>query len=243
MSNVSISTNLSWSSAGYYDNPEPATPDISATVEKFIAAAETVQATFAQRQEELEQRLATAEHVIHEKLQAMHTMVNDFQTMLAEIDVREWCNTVDAIYRSGHENIEQMEAAYTEIQKSIKESGVRLEQTSSQVVKNLNRTLGVVHPAEFHNLIDHAQEDIQKVSKLASEQMTSVMRWFNWKNFAAVIFLSLLISVIYGLYVDSEWPWEEHKIAARQRVIGQAVLNSWQQLSPTDQHLIAAGAS
>jgi hypothetical protein len=205
---------------------------------KLIAAAQSAKEMLTARERALENRLLKVEQSIGTGIKNIQDIVSHFQTMLSQSSVNSWRTHAETTYKEGKAQAEILQATYVDIQKSLKESCTRLNQASNQVVKGANKALGNLHPNEFHQLIDQCSEEVKTVSQLATRQVVNVMRWFHWKNLAMVFFLSALVTLSIGLYVNAEWPWETHKAVVKQRLAGQALLDSWYQLSQNDQQIV-----
>jgi hypothetical protein len=217
----------------------PVTHESLATLEKkLITAAQSAKDLLAAREKALENRLTKAEQLLGSGIKDIQTVVSHFQTILNTASANSWRTQAEATYKEGKTQAEMLQATQVDIQKSLKESCTRLNQAATQVVKSTSKVLGNLHPNELSQLVDLCNDEVKTTSQLANRQMVGVVRWFHWKNLALVFFLSALVTLSTGLYVNAEWPWETHKAVVKQRAAGQALLDTWYQLSQNDQQLV-----
>ena len=57
-------------------------------------------------------------------------------------------------------------------------------------------------------------------------------------NLSMIFTVTLLASMMMGLYLNDEWPWEYHNDVVQERQIANAVLQAWPNLSKRDRQLI-----
>jgi hypothetical protein len=206
---------------------------------QLIAQAMTAQKNLIAQEQSIEKRLAKTEQIVNSNLKEIESTVLHVQEILANANVEGLRTSVDAIRIEGKERSQALQEVYAEAKLVIKKACERVEQTSTQILKGLGRRLDSLHPSEFKNLTEVSKEEVKKVSSRASQQISDIVRWFHWKNLFVVFLLSLIVSLSISLYLDDEWPWEVHNVAVKQRLAGAALMNSWAELTPTDQQLIA----
>lgn len=205
---------------------------------KLVSAAKAAKKTVVMREKNLEDRLAKAEQFVDAGIKDIQAIVGRFQNILAAMDTNTWRANAEATYRAGKEQTEALQQIYIDLQKSVKDSCTRTNQVSAQLIKGASKALNNIHPTMFQQLIDDSSEQINKAAKQAMQHMTEAVKWFHWKNLATVFFITLLITSSIGMYINAEWPWESHKNAIKQRNAGQALVDTWYQLSQNDQRLV-----
>lgn len=212
--------------------------ELLTTLKSVIAAAKSTQQNLLAREKNFEKRLAKAERFVDNNIKDIHATVNHFKIILETIEAKNWNAIIENMRISDQQKTQGLQELYTSAQKSIFESCKRVEQTASQIVKGIGKTLNTLHADDIEQLAEDCAKQVQKVSHSAVEQMSATVRWFHWKNLAAVFFISIMISLTIGLYINDEWPWEMHQTVVKQRAAGQAVLSNWNELSSADQNTL-----
>lgn len=205
---------------------------------KLVIAAHTAKEMLIAREHALEDKLTKVEQSVSSGIKDIQKVVSHFQTILTEASANAWRTHAEATYKEGKVQADILQATYVDIQKSLKESCNRLSQASTQVIKGASKALGNLHPQELNELVDQSNAEVKTTSQLATRQINNTVRWFHWKNLALVVLLSALTTLSIGLYINAEWPWETHNAVVKQRVAGQALLDTWYQLSQNDQQLV-----
>ncbi len=88
-------------------------------------------------------------------------------------------------------------------------------------------------------LATSATQSIRQTGLATVKNIAKAAKWFFWRKLALMTLLTLVVSVLMGLYLNDELPWESHERALQQRQVGQATLAAWGQLSSTDKMQIA----
>lgn len=211
---------------------------LQALEKKLLSAAQSAREMLAAREQALTNSLTKAEHFVDTCIQDIQTQVSHVKAILDGASVNTWRVQAETTYKAGKEQADALQAAYGDIQKSLKESCTRLNQASIQVVKGVSKVLGNLHPHAMQELVDQCADEVKNTSELAAQQMTTVVGWFHWKNLVLVFFLSTLVTLSIGLFTNAEWPWEVHSAVVKERVAGQALLDTWYRLSQNDQQLV-----
>lgn len=206
----------------------------------LIFSAKQAQQNLAAREKALAERINVTERFLNGQVTQLQSVVEHFQTILAETGTNDWLVAMNDINKESKEQTKSLHEIANDVKKFTKETSVAIDKASTQMVKNLNKTLTNLHPAELERLAEETSEEIKTFSSVAMRQMTQVLRWFNWKNLLAVAVISFVVTIFTGLYIDDEWPWEAHKDAVNQRLAGKAVIHAWAQLNQTDQRRIMA---
>lgn len=212
-------------------------------ISEFIQSARTALDQLSAREKLLEQRLAMNERAIDNELHKIQGLVDHFNSILSGADVQSWRNTTEALYKEGKEQVTSLQDTLGDIKKTLKVTCSHLDTTSNQIVKGISKTLNNLHTTELEQFAEDSTEQVKNTVNIAVQQLTEVHRWYHWKNLTVVFLLALFAAIFTGMFIDDEWPWESHKTVVKQRVAGQALLSTWQQLSLSDQQSILSNAS
>lgn len=216
------------------------TQAVSPDVIKFIEIAQKAEAQLQKREKALQDRLQATEQLIDSELGQIQSTIATFQEILKSSNAKSWQEKTDSLYKEGKQQLLVLQNFLGEITKSTKEDSTRIETMTTQVVKNISKSLQTLHTNDLEQLADDAKEKVKIVAESAVSNIQIVMQWFHWKNLALTVILAFIVTLFIGLYIDDEWPWEEHKAVVKERVAGHAVLQAWSELNYIDQQHIAS---
>lgn len=222
-----------------HDHEDQIEPNVfEAAKEQLITSMNAAKNMLLTREKAFETKLSNAEHFVDTNLKNIQAIIVEFQNTLDKAGAQTWRSHAEAIFKEGKDQAETLKQLSGDLQKTIKETRTRLDHVSTQLVKNMDKSLGALHPNEFQQLIINSSNEIKTISTFALRQVNSMIKWFHWKNLATVVLLCVLATITVGLYIDDEWPWEAHKTVVKQRNAGQALMDSWPHLSQVDQRLV-----
>jgi hypothetical protein len=167
---------------------------------KLLDAAATAKAVLLERAQALEERFARAEQLIDSTMRETQSLTTHVQTILDGADIKSWRAHTEATYREGREQVFALQESYSILQTHLRELVTRCNQVSTQSVKNISKSLGSLHPREFHQLVDSSNDEVKTIADRAAQQITDAIHSFRWKNMALVILLSLLASLCVDLF-------------------------------------------
>ncbi len=133
------------------------------------------------------------------------------------------------------DNLKQLNA---ETQSLLLESCPRFEKTSKSTVKNVNEAIKALKIDDFKYFIEESYDHVKTNSTKTIEDVASVVRFFYWKNLCVVLVTCIVMAVILSLYMNAEWPWEDHQTVVKERAAGKALMSAWPHLSKDGQALL-----
>lgn len=217
--------------------------ELPVQITEFISSAKAAQQSLVLRQKLLEDKLASSELFVDSEINKIQGVVAHFQNILKDAGAQEWRTAAEAVHKEGRQHVQTFQSNLGDVKKIVKDSCTHLDNASSQLVKGLSKTLGNLRTTELEQLAEDTAQEVKLLASAATKQMAELGRWFYWKNLMFVMFLSLVVVLITGLFIDDEWPWESHKTAVKERVAGQALLEVWPTLSLNDQQRILSNVA
>lgn len=219
------------------------TPAVSQEVIRFIEVAQQAEAQLQKREKTLQDRLQATEQLINAELTQIQNTIATFQEILKSSNAKAWQEKTDSLYKEGKQLLLVLQNFLGEITKTTHEDSIRIETMTTHVVKNITKSLQTLHTHDLEQLADDAKDKVKVIADSAVSNIQIVMQWFHWKNLALTIVLAFIVTLFIGLYIDDEWPWEEHKAVVKERVAGHAVLQAWSELNYADKQHIASNMS
>ncbi len=220
----------------------PTTPtnndELFEAINTLLGSAKAAKENLTAREQAFETKLAKVEQLVENQLTDIQKTVHHFKQTLDELNSQNWQSIIDAIQNSSQQSTQGLQELYSNTQKTITDTCKHFEQASTAMVRNLGRTINSLQTNDIEQFAENCTEQVKTVVKSAQQRMQDTLQWFHWKNLAAATFISMIIVLGLGLYINGEWPWQAHQTIVKQRSAGQALINSWPQLSITDQLLI-----
>lgn len=213
---------------------------VSTDISKFIDIAARAQEELIKREQALQNRMQAIEQLISSEISQIQNTISTFQEILKSTNAKSWQEKTDSLYKEGKQQLLALQNFLNEMAKSTKDGSARVETMTTQVVKNISKSLQTLHTHDLEQLADDAKEKVKLVADSAVNNIQVVIQWFHWKNLALTIILAFIVTLFIGLYIDDEWPWEEHKAVVKERDAGHAVLQVWSELNYIDQQHIAS---
>lgn len=203
--------------------------------EKLQAREEAIQ-----RHEELiTEKLSESEKQVNKILSAITTFQEDLEENLNELGVARF----KLVLKQGEEHVRAIQETTDAFKLQSEQTLETLDKTALQVNSSLSKAVSAFNIHEIRKLVDESCFQIKKASQSSLRQISLMSKWFYAKNIGFITSLILIISMVIGLYINDEWPWETHSKIAQERNLAQALITAWPNLNSTDQEKIARNAS
>lgn len=208
----------------------------------FIALFEASEEKLVAREQALETKLSQSERIIHEQLTNIRGTLRDFQEIMSETGAARWRIAAESALKEGKEHLKTIQQTCADFNSLTKDTCERLDRAASYTVKNITHVVSSFSAEDFRRMTTDNSNQVMHTCTSAIKKINSVIAWFSLRNAALVFSITLVVSIVIGLYLDDEWPWESHSKIVEQRTLAQAVINSWSHLSQDDQQRILQDA-
>lgn len=209
-------------------------PDLEEQVGELIAAYEIAMDRLAQREKALEIQFQSSDKFLNEQMEKITNLMSDLGEIITEAGAARWRLSAQDALRLGDLQLSTVKKLSEETKNLLTESCLRFERTSQSTIKNVQEAVSMFKVDEFKAYTEQCCEEVRKNSSAAVQKINEIFSWFQWKNMALVLGLSIIAAVVIGLYIDDEWPWELHDKVVKERAAGQALMNAWPHLSEVD---------
>lgn len=201
------------------------------------------------RMDEWEKQLYQQEERVQQQLAAIQEATEELRSIMTEAGAARWRLAAEQALSIGEQHIETYKELCSEQMKLqqerneqfmrlAKKTFERLDRASEHAVKSIKDSMSVFNPGEMKHLAEKNREILESTSARAVSTIQKLHQWFHWKSFAFATAVTLVASVSLGLYVNDEFPWEEHKQVALQRSAGEALITAWPNLSQEEKERI-----
>ena len=204
----------------------------------FIALFETAEDRMSARAKVIEERQLSNERLFNQRLNEIERVLDDVRGVMTEVGAARLRLMTENIVAEGKKHLDELEGLSKEYVAFTKETCDRLDKATTFTVKGVTQAITAFNPEEIRRLSQEASSQIKSSCTNSMRRITEIMKWFQIKNIGVIFFVTLFVTMITGLYINDEWPWEAHQSVVQQRNLAVAVANDWQQLSPNDQQRI-----
>lgn len=163
--------------------------------------------------------------------------INEVGSNLAQINLQQRENAM-TIENISQEYLTEIHQSLSQLKETLEESSARWDRASNYLLSNASEVIDGFKPEEFRQISHESCMAVEHTAHRAIEKMRALVRWFHWKNIATVSIAALAATIITGLYLTDEYPWEIHKTVVSERIYGKALISVWPELNKTDQQRI-----
>lgn len=218
---------------------------------EFIAKLEIGQEKIEVSQKNMTEHARSQQQNLNDQLSAIEQQTNALHQLMTEAGAARFRIAAEENLRQGELHIEQLnkicskQSKYFQQQQQQLESiaakyMLELKKTESRIAKNMINFLKRLNVEEMRELADEARTSIEKSSANAISQSRQLLRRFRFKNIFFVLLIVFINSLVIGLYLNDEMPWEIHKHSMHERHAGQALQHAWSSLPDESKHIILA---
>lgn len=228
-----------------FDNELIKLKDIARRMGEMIAYIEIAQNKLIEWKKELEHTVVTNKEHVESQLAEIRLTANELRELMTEAGVARWRLAAEQALYEGKEHIAILRALSEKQIKAIEESKEdfktllkksmdRLDRASTYTANSIAEAVKSFRINDFKKLADQSRDIIEKTATGNIKRLKQLLKWFQWKHLALIFCLTFLVSLIIGLYINAEMPWESHKRVLMQRNAGQALINAWPNLSENE---------
>lgn len=207
-------------------------------VAEFVALFETAEEKLKHREHAIEQRLIATEKRIGEQLLQIKSVLADFQNIMTEAGAARWRVAAEQSMKKNDEYLKNVRYATDEFIRCTDESYQKLNKATDYTVKGLSKAIHSFRMDDFQSVTTTSVDMVRGTCEKSIRKMNEVIRWFHWRNIALVLSVTIVVTMVTGLYMNDEWPWESHQQVMQQRHLATAVEAAWPHLSSIDQQEI-----
>ena len=205
---------------------------------EFLALFEEAESKLEDRERQLQVQIEHYEQRLQQSLETIQGSLAECERVMTETGVARWRLAAEQAVSQGEAQVQALQSINEEFRVLSHQSCDRLEQASHYAVKSMGDIVTSFRQADFKSVADGCCDRIEKLTNKSITKINELMRWVYWKKIFLVFAFSSLVAVITGLYINDEWPWEDHAEVMHERDLGQAASHAWQQLSAKDKAMI-----
>ena len=205
---------------------------------EFIALYEEAQEKLEQREEQLQAYFQAQGDQINETLQQIYVLLQEFQTFMTEIGVARWRVAAENSLQASQDQLKALNKTLNDFRHLTQETCEKLERSTDYTVRSVSEAVNHFNITDFRLLTEDSCKHVEAAALDAVKHVAKITRWAYWRKTILVFGIAIVSIVITGLYINDEWPWEEHHDASRERNAGKAVIQVWPDLTQADRDKI-----
>lgn len=198
--------------------------------EKMVLLQTNTSILVEAQQQRLTEQLAAIERRSHDLAELMSDTGAARFRLATKMHVEQnssHIDTLNTLFEKQQANFEVQQLKLDDIVNSHMNEMKKAEKRVAFKIQNFIERLNV---EEMRELADTSRHMIEQSASNAIVQSQKTFQRFHWKNIALVVVIVMLNTVVMGLYLSDEMPWETHQHAMHERLAGQALLNAWPSL-------------
>lgn len=207
-------------------------------ISQFIAFAERSERKMQQREQQVQAQLTALDEFVTSESAQVRATLQELREITDPLTMSRFQQTQEAAADQTNESLKNLRSIVEEFRELSHDSCKRLDRATSFAVKGVNASIESFRAANFKEVAENSCNRVEKVALNTIERINQVGKWFYWKKAILVGCFSIFTVLTIGLYVNDEMPWESHKKVKEERLIAQAVKNSWTDLDQNNQQVI-----
>ena len=210
-------------------------PDTQQQIAELIASYEVAMERLVSREKNMDTQYDLSEKFLNQQFEKISALITEISEVLTEAGAARMRLSMQEALKLGQQQIQSIQRVGEDTRNLMRDSCTRFERTAAASVKNINESINAVKIDDLKVFVEESYTLVKNHSTDAIKKVTQILKWFHWKNLMLALGVSVMTSVIIGLYLNAEWPWEIHQTIVKERAAGKAMLNAWPHLSRADQ--------
>lgn len=216
---------------------------------EFIAYFELVESKMITWRQDIELQAQTQEQKTTRQLQSLHNDLEALQEVLTQAGIarlRLRCEEalqqgethLATLQKTGQQLLAEMSSHQNEFREIMSTNMMILERHTELAINKINSQLATHDVDLFRRIANESCEKVEQVSSNAMQKSSGLLRNFQWRSMALAFFTTVVATLMLGMYISNEMPWEIHQQAKNEREAGRTLLKAWPLLSQQEQNKI-----
>lgn len=201
---------------------------------EFIAYFELAETKFLTWQEEIEQRTKSHQTQFQEELNNLQEELRTLREQLSDAGlsrIKIMTEEVIKVSQKHSVQIQENEKNLHELSETILK---KVDAKAIEAVEKVDTLLHQYDVQQFNRIANESCHHVEEAAKAAISKSQNALQVFQWKT-VGLVFITTLITIFFmGLYVNDEYPWEEHRRALSERDAGKMLMSAWPELNANE---------
>jgi len=211
------------------------TDDFSRKLSIYVNAFENAVAKLEMLTENTFNRIQQNEAYFKDRVEKIEASVNELETFLSGFKTQTGLATFKAAaenkLRETERQLKEIQVATKNFQKVAEESTKQLKRVADNSANHISESLKSLDVENLRRLTFENSHLIEEVSENAVKRVKRLVRWFHWEKLGLALTVAVVVSLLTGLFINDESPWESHKQVIAEREAGKVLFKAWPTLT------------
>lgn len=194
----------------------------------FIAYFELAESKMIAWQQEIAFQSQTNEQRNLLQLQRLHNEFEALQEILTQTGLTQLKTCLEKTTRTLLADFSAIKEDYQEF---INNSLNQIDKHAVEAITNVHNQLKSYDVEHFRRVANESCETVEKVATHTIKKSSSLLRSFQSRSICLALAATCFATLITGMYISNEMPWEIHQHAKNERQAGRALIQAWPLLS------------
>ncbi len=217
--------------------------DSSQQIADFIAMSEEVIQKLKQHDAVAGRMLEDNASYFSQQLDEIRKTIVQMQNFMTQTGVARFKVLAEKMLSDGQKHFESIQSATDRFQKLAENSCHTLQRVSENSADWIAEAIKSLQIEKFRGLIFENVDRVENTSRTAIQRIRKMSRWFQWEKLGLALVVAVVVSLMTGLFVNDELPWETHSKVVQERNVGRMLMQAWPKLSLAEKERIETAAS
>lgn len=174
-----------------------------------------------------------AEHAANfsKQLSEIRQTLQDMQNFMTQAGVARFRVSAERVLAEGQQHLALIRESTERFQKISENSCHTLQRVSENSADWIAEAVKSLQIEKFRSLIFENVDRVENTSRTAIQRIRKLSRWFQWEKLGLALAVAVIVSLLTGLFINDELPWETHSKAVTERNVGRMLMQAWPKLS------------
>ncbi len=217
--------------------------DCTQKIADFIALSEEALKKLEQHDVVTGKSLQTTSIQFNQQLSQIHKMLAELEEFMTQAGVARFRVSAERMLSEGEKHLHNILEATEKFKKIAEESCQNLQHVSESSADWIAEAIKSLQVDKFRSLIFENVDRVEHVADTSIARIHKMARWFQWEKLGIALVVAILVSLLTGLFVNDELPWETHTKVVTERNVGKMLMQAWPKLSLQERESIQSAAS
>lgn len=177
------------------------------------------------------------------QLSDVRQTLQDMQSFMTQAGVARFRVSAERVLAEGQQHLALIHEATERFQKISENSCHTLQRVSENSADWIAEAVKSLQIEKFRSLIFENVDRVENTSRTAIQRIRKLSRWFQWEKLGIALAVAVIVSLLTGLFVNDELPWETHSKVVTERNVGRMLMQAWPKLSLEEKERIETAAA
>ena len=178
-----------------------------------------------------------------QQLEQIRGALGDLQSFMTQAGVARLRVSAEHMLTDGQEHLQNIKEATEQFKHVAENSCSNLQRASENSADWIAEAIKSLQIEKFRNLVFENVDRIENSADTAIRRIQKLSKWFQWEKLGIALVVAVLVSLLTGLFINDEMPWETHNKVVMARNVGKMLIQAWPKLSASEKEHIQALSS